>query len=140
MLFMLFRICIKFDAGPNELSFADADLLPSLFATDMPRGPCTSLALYNNLLLMDRHKLVWDGRRNPDTAPHLISTRSSTDHARKRTPWTHAFSSANIREYEPAIARRVTQLMEELEKRAINGRGVDLAEWMSFFSWVPLFV
>ncbi|EJD05634.1 high nitrogen upregulated cytochrome P450 monooxygenase 2 [Fomitiporia mediterranea MF3/22] len=103
--------------GPNELSFADADLLPVLLAPDMPRGP------------------MWDGRRNPDAPPNLIATRSSADHARKRVPWTHAFSTASVREYQPAITRRAGQLAEELEKRALSGETVNLVTWMTYFAF-----
>ncbi|KAL5476669.1 hypothetical protein ACEPAI_2855 [Sanghuangporus weigelae] len=103
--------------GPNELSIADADLLPALLAPDMPRGP------------------MWDGRRNPDAEPNLIATRSREDHARKRVAWTHAFSTASVREYQPAIARRAGQLAEELEKRALAGETVDLVNWMIYFAF-----
>ncbi|KAH8115860.1 high nitrogen upregulated cytochrome P450 monooxygenase 2 [Phellopilus nigrolimitatus] len=103
--------------GPNELSFADVDLLPALLAPDMPRGP------------------MWDGRRNPDAEPSLIATRSSTVHAAKRVPWTHAFSTVSVREYQPAIARRASQLADELEKRALAKETVDLGTWLIYFAF-----
>ncbi|KAI5119310.1 hypothetical protein M0805_004554 [Coniferiporia weirii] len=103
--------------GPNEVSFADADLLPELLAPDMPRGP------------------MWDGRRNPDAEPSLIATRSSSDHAKKRIPWSHAFTTAAVREYQPAVARRASQLAEELEKRALAGEEVNLVTWMTQFAF-----
>ena len=77
---------------------------------------------------------MWDGRRNPDAPPNLIATRSSADHARKRVPWTHAFSTASVREYQPAIARRAGQLAEELEKRALARETVNLVTWMTYFA------
>ena len=123
----------EFGLGPNELSIADADLLPGLLAPDMPRGPSTFL-LCTRLFSRLTSATVWDGRRNPDAEPNLIATRSREDHARKRVPWTHAFSTASVREYQPAIARRAGQLAEELEKRALAGETVDLVNWMICFA------
>lgn len=80
---------------------------------------------------------MWDGRRNPDKEPNLLATRSSADHAKKRVAWNHAFSSAAIKDYQPAIVARASQLAEELEKRA--GQEVNLVDWMSYFAYVNLF-
>lgn len=80
-----------------------------------------------------RALLVWDGRRNPDKEPNLLATRSSADHAKKRVAWSHAFSSAAIKDYQPAIFTRATQLAEQLEARA--GTVVNLVDWMSYFAF-----
>ena len=81
---------------------------------------------------------MWDGRRNPDAPPSLIASRSSKDHAAKRVPWTHAFSTASVREYQPAIIRRASQLAEELEKRALAREDVNLVTYMTYFAYVIL--
>lgn len=75
---------------------------------------------------------VWDGRRNPDKEPNLLATRSKEDHARKRVAWNHAFSSAAIKDYQPKITARATQLAEALERRA--GQEINLVDWMSYFA------
>lgn len=85
---------------------------------------------------------MWDGRRNPDAPPPLIACRSSEEHARKRVPWAHAFSSASVKDLQPAIIKRAAQLADELEKRVIgggNGRKgkaeeVNLVDYMSYFA------
>ncbi|PAV19171.1 cytochrome P450 [Pyrrhoderma noxium] len=103
--------------GPNELSIVDADNLSALLAPDMPRGP------------------IWDGRVNPDAPASLISSRSSKEHAKKRVPWNHAFSSASIREYQVTITVRVRQLVGELKKRADRGEALNIVPWLSYFAF-----
>ncbi|KAI5116694.1 hypothetical protein M0805_002856 [Coniferiporia weirii] len=108
--------------GPNQLSVADADLIPDILGPDgMPKGP------------------YWDGIRNPHAPPNLVSTRSIADHAQQRKPWSHALNAASIRDYAPAIARRALQLAEELEKHTVQKCGIDeavnLSTWMGCFSF-----
>ena len=66
----------------------------------------------------------------------MIGIRDLNDHARARKRWNRAFSTASVKEYEPIIVRRALQLAEELGKRTESV--VDLAEWLSFFTYVVL--
>lgn len=115
----------------------DADLIPALLAPDMPKGPGkVSFLKLRFIFLVSLTASVWNGRRNPDAPAPIVATRSSKDHAAKRVFWSHAFSSASIREYQPVLGRRALQLAEELEKRARAEESVNLAEWMSHFAYV----
>lgn len=79
---------------------------------------------------------MWDGRRNPDASPSVLSCRTSAEHARKRVPWMHGLNTANVRDYQPMIVRRAVQLAEELEKRWLAGTAgeVNLVEYMKYFA------
>ncbi|KAH8104189.1 high nitrogen upregulated cytochrome P450 monooxygenase 1 [Phellopilus nigrolimitatus] len=111
--------------GPNELSFADADLIPKILGPNgMPKGP------------------MFDGARMPGVPSNVIATRDLADHTQKRKPWSRALSTASVREYAPAIVRRALQLAEELEKHSEKkeniGEGessVNLAMWISRFAF-----
>lgn len=62
----------------------------------------------------------------------LITQRDPIEHARRRRPWTRAFSTAALKEYEPIVANRVAQLVEAVGHQ----KGVtDLAQWISFFTY-----
>ncbi|TFK46946.1 cytochrome P450 [Heliocybe sulcata] len=116
--------------GPNELSVADADLLPSIMGpSGMPKGP------------------LWEGRRisgkkgagaKEAKGRSLIGARNKQQHAEVRKVWNQAFTPAAVKGYEPAVARRSEQLVDELKTRLAKcgdeGR-VDLARWSSFFTF-----
>lgn len=80
---------------------------------------------------------MWDSRRNP-IAPTVLDSRSRTEHAQLRVPWTHALSIASVRDYQPAIVKRVSQLADRLEQFALAGETVNLVKYMSFFAYVWL--
>ena len=62
----------------------------------------------------------------------LLTQRDPVEHARRRRPWNRAFSTAALKEYEPIVAKRVSQLVEGISQR----KGVtDLAQWISFFTY-----
>ena len=79
----------------------------------------------------------------PGVPANLVATRSLEDHAQLRKPWSHALSSAAVKDYQPTIARRALQLVEGLEKASLEKslstekeeEGVDLAEWMQWFGF-----
>ena len=78
----------------------------------------------------------WAGRNLHPEVPAMIAYRDPLEHARRRRPWNRAFSWASIKEFEPVIVNRVHQLVETLGAR--KGQVVNLAEWISFFTYVPL--
>ena len=63
----------------------------------------------------------------------MIGYRDPLTHQRRRRPWNRAFSSAALRDFEPAIQHRVHQLANALAARA--GQRIDFAEWVSFFTY-----
>ena len=63
----------------------------------------------------------------------LIGIRDSAEHARRRKPWNRAFSSAALKEYQPIVAKRVSQLVDLLGRQT-DGKAVDLAQWISYFT------
>ena len=80
--------------------------------------------------------IVWDGRRNPDRPHSLITCKTRAEHARLRVPWNYAFRSESLRDYQPIIVRRASQLVEVLEKRALARETVNLVTYMSYFACV----
>jgi cytochrome P450 len=63
----------------------------------------------------------------------MISLRDKMEHTRRRRPWTRAFSTAALKDYEDIVIKRCTQLVDVLEKQA---KAVDLSQWVSFFAYV----
>lgn len=62
----------------------------------------------------------------------VIAIRDPVEHARRRRAWTRAFSTGALREYEPILIKRITQLCEQLA----NQKGTaNLAVWFSYFSY-----
>jgi cytochrome P450 len=61
----------------------------------------------------------------------LIAIRDAKHHAVRRRPWTRAFNSASVKDYEWIAARRTSQLIDALEATT---RTVDLALWISYFA------
>ncbi|KAH9834038.1 cytochrome P450 [Rhodofomes roseus] len=118
--------------GPNVLSIVDVEMLPSILGVDgMPKGP------------------MWDGRRISGkygqiaagiARGDLVGTRDKHIHAEARQLWSHGFTSASVRKYEPTIIRRVGQLVEALETQCSPIQGstdtpVDMSIWLNFFTF-----
>lgn len=87
---------------------------------------------------------MFDGARVPGVPANIVATRSLEEHAQLRKPWTHALSSASLKDYAPTIKRRALQLADALEgvamKQAREGatereEGEDLAKWMQWFAF-----
>ena len=64
----------------------------------------------------------------------LISNRDPVEHAKRRRPWTRAFSTAALKEYQPLVAKRATQLTEALANT--KGEPTNLTQWIAFFTYV----
>ncbi|KIJ62772.1 hypothetical protein HYDPIDRAFT_41487 [Hydnomerulius pinastri MD-312] len=102
--------------GPNELSFRDVNAIAPLMGyPGLPKGP------------------HWDGRMAEQTTIRaLISLRDPAEHARRRKPWTRAFSSAALKGYEEILGKRVLEFVTALERQA---EPVNLAELISHFTF-----
>ncbi|GJE94426.1 cytochrome P450 [Phanerochaete sordida] len=101
--------------GPNEVSLRNVDAVAPLMGTNgLPKGPA----------------IRGQGLEPPVTG--LIGIRDPAEHARRRRPWTRAFSTAALKEYEPIIIKRITQLSDQLlsQKGTLN-----LATWFSWFTY-----
>ena len=83
--------------------------------------------------------LIWPkgpgmkGRSMHQNPLPLISLQGTAEHARRRKPWNRAFNTNGIKEFMPTIQSRVQQLAEHLGER--EGQAIDLAEWLSFFTY-----
>lgn len=63
----------------------------------------------------------------------LIAIWDPVEHARRRKPWSRAFSTAALKEYQPVAIKRAAQLLSRLGTE----HGVtDLAQWISYFAYV----
>ncbi|KAF9237655.1 cytochrome P450 [Melanogaster broomeanus] len=106
--------------GPNELSFRDPNLIAPILGypgryPGLPKGP------------------HWDGRMAEQTTIRaLISLRDPAEHARRRKPWTRAFSTAALKGYEEILAKRVHELVAALEKQQ---QPLNLVQWISHFTF-----
>ncbi|KAL5478590.1 hypothetical protein ACEPAI_2774 [Sanghuangporus weigelae] len=109
--------------GPNELSAADIEAIPSVLGLNgMRKGP------------------LWEASASPGTTPSLVALRNVDLHNERRKLWNHGFTSASIKELQPAVENRVLELMEELSKRvspssAGKDNSLDLALWLSNFTY-----
>ncbi|KAL5497722.1 hypothetical protein ACEPAH_2653 [Sanghuangporus vaninii] len=109
--------------GPNELSAADVEAIPPILGLNgMRRGPLFSASI------------------QPGTTPSLVALRNVDLHNERRKLWNHGFTSASIKELQPAVESRVLELVEELSRRvspSIEGKenSLDLALWLSNFTY-----
>jgi hypothetical protein len=69
----------------------------------------------------------------------LVAQSDPVLHAEQRKPWTRAFSSAAMKEYEIIVAKRVRQLVGCLEDLIERSDGtanavVDITRWLKYFT------
>lgn len=76
--------------------------------------------------------LVWEGHELWPPVLPLIGLRDNADHTRRRKPWSRAFSSAALKNYEPLIAKRCSQFIELL----VEKKQVDFTHWAHLFTCV----
>ena len=84
---------------------------------------------------------MWDGRRNPDTPPHVLATRFIHDHAKKRKFWSRAFSTSAVKDYGETISKRASQLVNKLDtvRKQNGGKNIELQKWFSYFAYVATY-
>ncbi|KAL4246840.1 Cytochrome P450 superfamily protein [Abortiporus biennis] len=101
--------------GPNEISIRDAAAIhPLMGTTGVPKGQ------------------NWDGRVLHNPVRSMIAIRDSAEHVQRRRPWSRAFSSSKMKEYEPIIARRTSEFVDAiLEKKGT----FDFAKMISYFTF-----
>ncbi|KAJ7476693.1 cytochrome P450 [Mycena latifolia] len=99
--------------GPNEISVNDA----------------TAVSQILNFGGLDKGQFYQTGR-HPSTPPSIISLVGEA-HTGKRRVWNRAMTSAAVREYEPLIAKRASQLVSRLGDQ--DGT-IDLVAWFNVFS------
>ncbi|KAJ7286350.1 cytochrome P450 [Mycena rebaudengoi] len=101
--------------GPNELSIID------------PVAVSQILSLGG----LDKGRFYETGRNPQQTQPSIVSLTGDA-HTAKRRVWNRAMTSASIREYEPLLVKRASQLVSRLAEQ----RGpTDLVSWFDFFSF-----
>ena len=69
----------------------------------------------------------------------LLAQRDPILHMQQRKPWSRAFSSAAMKEYEVIVAKRVRQLVgciEDMIQRSDDKANavIDMAQWFKYFS------
>ncbi|KAH9001150.1 high nitrogen upregulated cytochrome P450 monooxygenase 2 [Lactarius akahatsu] len=105
--------------GPNELSIRDPLLVhPLLGQGGLPKGP---------------------GYGGLDGPPMLISQCDPILHMHQRKPWSSAFSSTAMKEYEITVAKRIRQLvgcLEAMVQRSDQKASavVDMTKWLKYFA------
>ncbi|KAL0563477.1 hypothetical protein V5O48_018590, partial [Marasmius crinis-equi] len=106
---------------PNELSICDIDSVQPVLGNDgLAKGP------------------MWDGRRiqvKRDNSEAVVGVRPVGKHLHRRKPWNKAFTTASVKLYESFMRTRLVQLVEILDGKAAEKNVVDLAEWVSLFSY-----
>ncbi|CDO71115.1 hypothetical protein BN946_scf184844.g119 [Trametes cinnabarina] len=101
--------------GPNELSFRDPSVLSAMLGPGgVPKGPLIA------------------GRVLSMTDVPYVGIMDPAVHAERRKPWSRAFSASALKEYEPAIARRASQLVNVLEKQE---KEVIVGKYLNFFAY-----
>ena len=68
--------------------------------------------------------------------PPLVAIRDNAEHAKRRRTWNRGFNPTAMKQYEPAVHERVSQLLETIVQR---GR-VDLGEIFGYFALVSSFI
>jgi cytochrome P450 len=64
------------------------------------------------------------------TTGSLLSQMEPAGHAERRKIWDRAFTPNALKSYEPLLAARVAELLENLSTRL--GTEVDIAEWVRY--------
>ncbi|KAF8218316.1 cytochrome P450 [Mycena galopus ATCC 62051] len=100
--------------GPNEISVIDAPAV------------CQIL----NFGGLEKGRYYESGRHS--ATPPAIVCLSGEAHTAKRRVWNRAMTSACIREYEPLVVKRASQLISHL--RGLNST-VDLVHWLDLFAY-----
>ncbi|KAL5511137.1 hypothetical protein ACEPAH_4352 [Sanghuangporus vaninii] len=109
--------------GPNVLSIVDVEAIHPVLGTDgMRRGP---LEIIHN---------------RPGTPPHLAALRDVKVHHERRKLWNRGFTTASLKELQPAMENRILELVGELGKRVSPDLGeksipLDLAQWLANFTY-----
>ncbi|KAF5314216.1 hypothetical protein D9758_018181 [Tetrapyrgos nigripes] len=71
----------------------------------------------------------------PMPPPVVFLILKDEDHTSRRRLWTRGMSSQALKEYEGFIGNRANILIEKLEAMAGAGSSVDIAEWISYFTF-----
>ncbi|TCD68033.1 hypothetical protein EIP91_011644 [Steccherinum ochraceum] len=102
--------------GPNELSIVDPDaVIPVLGPNGLPKGP------------------AWDGHVRHSPIRPVISWRNVLTHSKSRRGWMRAFSTTAVKEYEPILIDRVSQLVELIKSH--EGRTANLSQLFRLFTY-----
>ncbi|KAJ7318987.1 high nitrogen upregulated cytochrome P450 monooxygenase 2 [Mycena albidolilacea] len=105
--------------GPNELSIIDAPVV------------CQTLGFGG--LEKGRY---YEGGLHSAAPPSIICISGSEEHTVRRRVWNRAMSSAALREYEPLIVKRTSQLISRLRDQGSDGvSDVDLVHWLNLFAF-----
>lgn len=90
-----------------------------------------ALASFIRLAQRTALSLVWQGRGLKTPILPLVGLRDNATHSRRRKPWNRAFSTVALKNYEPIIARRSSELVELLAEK----KHVDFAHWVHLFTY-----
>ncbi|KAF8516666.1 cytochrome P450 [Gautieria morchelliformis] len=101
--------------GPNHLHIRDATAVPPVLG---PQG----------FRKGGRYSVV----RFHGSEGSILHLTDPNEHTQRRRLWSNAFSTSALKGYQVLLARRVEQLVENLESRVGI---VDLSRWISFFSF-----
>jgi cytochrome P450 len=76
----------------------------------------------------------YEADRHSATPPSIVCV-SGEAHTVKRRVWNRAMSSAALREYEPLIVKRTSQLISRLRDQGSDGASdIDLVHWLDLFA------
>jgi hypothetical protein len=116
--------------GPNEISVIDAPAVCEILNFGgLEKGRCQSARLVD--ILLSDCPLDYESGRHKDTPPSIVCM-SGEAHTAKRRVWNRAMTSASIREYEPLVVKRASQLISRLRDQT---GPVDLVSWVDFFAY-----
>ncbi|KAF8205675.1 cytochrome P450, partial [Mycena galopus ATCC 62051] len=100
--------------GPNEMSVIDAPAVGQIL----------------NFGGLDKAR-YYEAGTHSDTPPSIVGL-SGDAHTAKRRVWNRAMNSACLREYEPWVSKRASQLVSRLRDQ---NQTVDLAQWIDLFAY-----
>ena len=82
----------------------------------------------------------YDGRSLFSKNRNVLSWRDNAIHSARRKPWLRGTGAAALKDYEPVLARRVSQIVRMILRKSDGV--VNLSESFKFFSYVrsPRFI
>ncbi|KAH8091068.1 cytochrome P450 [Cristinia sonorae] len=102
--------------GPNEIAIRDPSTVPAIMGTQgLARGP------------------GHDGRGFFADNRNLLNWRDPIMHAKRRKPWARGLNPVSLKQFEPVLEARVTQLVDLLLSK--NDGRANISECISHFAY-----
>lgn len=104
--------------APNEISVADNDAILQIHgAKSWIRGTSYTVSFHSS-------------GGAPDHDVSMLNLISHASHTPRRRMWDRAFTIASLKEYEPMVLERISELCTQMDR--LEGTVIDMNKWMGY--------